>query len=199
MDFNGLNVYLFDLINGLAGKNGILDMSMIFFAQYLVFSVILLLLYLWFRNGGNEDDRKMSVLVFLSMLLSLALAMAISSVYYHPRPFAMGLGTTLIHKAPDSSFPSDHTTVMFASSFPLIFFGRYRKEGSLFFLLAVLVGFSRIFCGIHFPFDITGSFLVALLTGTVLFLFKERLFALFSSPLAWYDSIVGHLFRSQGR
>ncbi len=196
MDFTALNVYLFNLINGLAGKNAFLDMSMIFSAKYLVFSVILLLLYLWFVRGGNDEDRKMSILVFLSMLLSLAAAMAISSVYYHPRPFAMGLGTTLIHKAPDSSFPSDHTTVMFASSFPLIFFRKYWKEGGLFLLLALLVGFSRIFCGVHFPFDIAGSFFVALSVGTLLFLLKARLFPLFSFPISWYDKIVGYILRS---
>ncbi len=193
MDLSSINNYIFNLINGFAGKNNILDMIMLFFAEYLIFSVILLLLYLWFKDG-EEDSKKMSMLVFLSMSLSLILAMCISAIYYHPRPFAIGMGTTLINKSSDSSFPSDHTTVMFASVFPLIFFKKYRKEGLLFLFLAILVGFSRIFCGVHFPLDIVGSFLVSLLIGTILFFLKDNLFSAFSIPLLWYEKIVQSIF-----
>ncbi len=192
-----VNIYLFKQINALAGKNPILDTSMIFSAQYLVFIVLIFLLYLWFRRSGNEEDREMSMFVFLAALLSLLLAMGISAVYYHPRPFVLGLGTTLIRHAPDSSFPSDHDTVMFATSFSLLFFGKYRREGGLFFILALLVGFSRVFCGIHFPFDILGSFVIALIVSGLLFLFRNRLFMFFSRILGFYGPFIKKFVEKQ--
>ena len=192
-----INIYLFKHINALAGKNQLLDTSMIFSAQYLVYLVPLLLFYLWFRNSGNEEDRKISMFVFLSALVSLLFAMGISAVYYHPRPFALGLGTTLIRHAPDSSFPSDHATVMFAGSFSLLFFGKYRREGALFLILALLVGFSRVFCGIHFPLDILGSFIVSLVVSSALFFFRDRLFMFFSRILEFYESLIKKFVEKQ--
>lgn len=187
-----INENWFTAINSFAGKNPVLDAFMIFSAQYLVYIIPIILLYLWFRK--SDDDKKFSLFLFSSVLLSIIVSMLISNFYYHPRPFAIGLGTTLISHAPDSSFPSDHTSAMFGFSLPFLFFKKY-KSGTVFIILASLVGVARIFCGVHFPFDIIGGFFVGLISSYILFFFRERLYSFFSKIVEFYHYFFRRLLK----
>jgi len=61
------------------------------------------------------------------------------------------------------SFPSTHTTLSFAYAFLLSY-----KEPALriwFFILAALIGFSRIYLGHHFPFDVFAGVMLGFAIG----------------------------------
>ena len=167
---NKINIVLFSFINNIAGKNQILDSIMIFVANYFIFVIPVFLIYLWFKKSKKKE----ALFILVSILISLAIAWGITLVYFHPRPFMIGLGKKLIQHAPETSFPSDHTTGMFAVTFSLVFLKEYKK-GAIFLILSLLVGFARIFCGIHFPFDIIGSFFVALVGAGTVFIVREKL------------------------
>jgi undecaprenyl-diphosphatase len=169
-----LNVYLFGLINGTAGKDPVLDGAMIFIAGYLVFVIPVFLIYLWFKGSKTDENKKEALFVLVSVLTSLAIAWGTTLIYFHPRPFMIGLGTELVPHAPETSFPSDHATAMFSVAFSLIFLKEYKK-GVVFFILSLLVGLARIFCGIHFPFDIIGSVFVSLAGAGIVFTAREKL------------------------
>ncbi len=174
MNLYDINVHIFRLINSLAGKNPYLDAFMIFSAQFIILAAPLALLILWFRK-----ERKFTAFVMLDIAISLLVSIIIGHLYYIPRPFVMNLTTPLIHHAPDSSFPSEHTVIMLSLALPFFFFRRYRW-GTILLLLSILVGFARIYCGVHYPFDILGSFLVSLIVTYILSVFREELFSLFS-------------------
>ena len=76
----------------------------------------------------------------------------------------LGLGQNLLAHAPESSFPSDHATVMFTLAVTLML-ASLRKLGVLILLLGTLVGWARIYLGVHFPFDIAGSLLISLISA----------------------------------
>ncbi len=76
----------------------------------------------------------------------------------------LGLGQNFLAHAPESSFPSDHATVMFTLAVALMLTS-LRKLGVLILLLGALVGWARIYLGVHFPFDIAGSLLVSLISA----------------------------------
>ncbi len=162
------NIYLFNLINHFAGENVILDKIMVFIASYFVFTIPLFLIYLWFKKENKKDV----LFIFSSVLASLAIAQLITLIYFHPRPFMLGLGKKLIPHGSETSFPSDHATVMFAVAFSLIFLKK-NKEGMIFLIFSLLVGLARVFCGVHFPFDIIGSFFVALIGTVIIFMLKD--------------------------
>jgi undecaprenyl-diphosphatase len=113
---------------------------------------ILAALWLW----GARDDRETALTVLLSVAIAACLNQVISLAYPHPRPFMIGLGHTFLAHAPESSFPSDHATVLFAFGFTLMQ-SRWFALGALTVLFGAAVGLARVYLGVHFPLDIAGS------------------------------------------
>ncbi|RON08299.1 phosphatase PAP2 family protein [Pseudomonas brassicacearum] len=154
-----LNRSLFMAINASADASAPMRFLAMFLAQWLIFSVPLLLAGLWLR--GTRQQRAAAVTATLSIVFALGCNLLISSLWFHPRPFMLGLGQNFLAHAAESSFPSDHATVMFTLAFALML-AALRKLGLLVLLLGALVGWARVYLGVHFPFDITGSLLVSL-------------------------------------
>lgn len=160
------NVAVFLLINKYAGSHAWMDLLCVILAEGSPYLFILLSVYLWFR--GDSAGRRAGYLAAISTLFSMCLSYIISLFYTHHRPFVEGLGTQLVNHAPDTSFPSDHTTFIFAVFTAILFTvpGKFLK-GAL-FSLALLGGVSRVFTGVHFPFDIVSGMLVGGLSSLIL-------------------------------
>ncbi|RRJ27633.1 undecaprenyl-diphosphatase [Halocatena pleomorpha] len=155
----------------------ILNEVMIFAAENIVYLVPLVLLYLWFTSGserthsslslGSRPGKTKSVFVFVTIVVGLALSYIMGQLYSHPAPYMAGY-ETLVVEAPENSFPSQHTTVMFAFAWPL-FYLQDRWQGSVALVFASLVGVSRVYVGVHYPIDIIGAVGVSLLGFTVVY------------------------------
>lgn len=163
-----LNIHLFMVINRLADKSLMLNDMMIFAAKYLIYIIPFFLLFLWFVNKKWKRNKPALFYIFFSTLISVFVGWAIRSLYFHPRPFAVGLGVQIIPYVKENSFPSGHAAFMFGATFPL-FFLKDRKNGILLFILSFFVGFARVFCGVHFPLDILGSMILSLIVALIVF------------------------------
>lgn len=130
----------------------------IFIANYVIWLAPALLVYLWLTGDGPQ--RELAVRACCAGLLALGINQLIGMAWYHPRPFVIGLGHTFLAHAPDSSFPSDHVTLL--SSLALTFFqGGKRRLGLLALAADLAVAWARVFVGVHFPFDMIGAVFVA--------------------------------------
>jgi undecaprenyl-diphosphatase len=67
--------------------------------------------------------------------------------YAEPKP--------LVHPPHDASFPSGHAATSFAAA-TVLSFARPRWAPA-FYLLALAIGFSRVYVGVHYPLDILGG------------------------------------------
>jgi len=167
---NQLNIQIFNAINQFAGSNVLLDGFMIIIAKYLPFFFILFLLYLWLKKN-KKDIVLFSV---YSAVFGILLNFLITLFYFHPRPFMEHMGNTLINHVAETSFPSDHTTFMLSIAIMLLYFKETRNAGIILFFLGLFGGIARVFCGVHYPFDIFGSIIVAVVSSYILFLFKSK-------------------------
>jgi undecaprenyl-diphosphatase len=186
-----MNVALFNIINGLAGKNPLLDGVAIFIANYLPYIFAIYLIYLWFFRSGSRDTVLFAV---YNALIGLGINFVITLFYFHPRPFMMHIGKLLIAHSPETSFPSDHTTLMFAVSLIFLTFTELRITGLVLFLLSLIGGLARVYAGVHFPFDIIGSFSAALFsTALSRWILKRYLISLSHFVIRCYEDLMKKL------
>ncbi|MFM0220029.1 phosphatase PAP2 family protein [Paraburkholderia caledonica] len=129
-----------------------------FIADDVIYLVPLLLVALWL--AGGEDRRAAAVRVCCAVLVALGINQLIGLGWMHPRPFMIGLGHTFIEHAPDSSFPSDHVTVLASGALTLLLAGE-RRYGLSMLLAGLAVAWARVFVGVHFPLDMAGAVAVA--------------------------------------
>ena len=158
MTLSELNLSLFSWINASPEASNASIHFAIFIANDLLYCMILLFAWFWLR--GNYDTKKQILKAFIFTSIAILISQCISHVYYHPRPFVMEVGRTLIYHAPNGSFPSDHMLIFSSIAFSYLFSAQ-RKLGVFLLVMAWLVAWSRVYLGVHFPLDMLGAFLLA--------------------------------------
>ena len=155
-----LNDQLFLAINAGAHAPAVVVAFAVFIANWLVPLTVLLFVVLWVRK--DEQSRGTLLSATLIMLLGLGINQLIGMMYFHPRPFMIGLGHQYLPHPIDNSFPSDHATFMWSLGFALLMLGGLRGWALALIAGGVAVAWARVYVGVHFPFDMAGSLLVAL-------------------------------------
>lgn len=154
------NIDLFFQIHNLAYKNPLLDLLMIFGAEYLIFIVGFSVIAFFFF--GKSQDKKAAILAFLGLIFAFILVKLIRVFYFEPRPFVTFPINPLVKHEADTAFPSVHTTIISTIALAYTY---YKSKLGLFFLLSLLwIGFARILVGVHYPLDILGGILVGFLS-----------------------------------
>jgi membrane-associated phospholipid phosphatase len=97
------------------------------------------------------------------------------------RPMASGLDATQIHTVPGveihtfNSFPSGHTATAFTLFILTTYLFPNKYALSIGIVYALVCGYSRIYLAQHFPLDLAGGILVALLTIPISIFIREKL------------------------
>ena len=189
MTLSELNLSLFSWINASPEASNTSIHFAIFIANDLLYCMILLFAWFWLR--GNYDTKKQILKAFIFTSIAILISQCISHVYYHPRPFVMEIGRTLIYHAPNGSFPSDHMLIFSSIAFSYLFSAQ-RKLGVFLLVMAWLVAWSRVYLGVHFPLDMLGAFLLAF----ALNFFGLKLWNLYKEKIMeWALTIHFYLFK----
>jgi undecaprenyl-diphosphatase len=153
-------------INAAAGKSAFLDSIMMAVTQVGVPAMVLLVALQWWARDSRYHIRHAALSAGLSFLLGLAINQFILLFVHRVRPYDAGVTHLQIAPSADWSFPSDHATAAFAivAAFAL---QRLPRRALGFLLLALLVGWSRIYVGTHYLTDVLGGALTGVL-GAVL-------------------------------
>ena len=105
-----------------------------------------------------------------SLAVTFGLLLIAAHLYIEARPFETLKAHQLISHATGQSFPSDHTTVATALALALLAFTRFKVVGWLFLLFAFVIGYARIFVGVHYPLDIVGGIVTAAVGTTIVYI-----------------------------
>ena len=129
---------------------------------YVVLPVLAVIVFLFYRRGW----RLSAVLLAVSTGGSIVLTTVLKGVFQRARPELFDSG----YQASFYSFPSGHATVAVGFYGMLTVILAYRLRGFARWAVAVsgvlvviLIGFSRLYLGVHYPTDILAGYLSALL------------------------------------
>jgi undecaprenyl-diphosphatase len=172
LNIEELNLTWFQSINASANAPELVVNSAKFFAEYVLYALPLFFIFLWFF--GTKAQKEIVLKSLLVIFISLCIGQLIIMFFPHPRPFMMGVGRTLIVHAPNASFPSHHM-IFFSAVFISHFLAKNYKISLIFFILTLLVAWSRIYLGVHFPFDMIGAFCIVMCVALLLELFWKRI------------------------
>lgn len=164
MPLETVNLALFSLINATPHASSLSIHIATFIAQDLLYILALLLAFLWCQGNKAMKERALKAVVITA--IGLSISFFISTLCYHPRPFAMPIGQNYLAHAANGSFPSDHMLIFSTVAFSYLFSGR-KITGIILLCLAWCVAWSRVYLGVHFPFDMIGAFIFAFLLNWV--------------------------------
>lgn len=112
----------------------------------------------------RPSTRRCGVSMLLSMGLGAVLGNAVlKNLIARPRPFITYPDLIPLVQIGGYSCPSGHTLASFTASTAIFCF--YRKAGIAALLPATLIGFTRLYVGVHYPTDVLFGALLGLLLG----------------------------------
>ncbi|MED1594201.1 MULTISPECIES: undecaprenyl-diphosphatase [Bacillus] len=157
MSFSQLNIDAFRAINDLGKQYSFLNSPMIFLAEYMVYFLGLIIIAYWFTR--SRKNRMMIIQAMVAFVTAEIIGKLAGKFHLNYQPFAVLPDVNkLVDHAVDNSFPSDHTILFFSICFS--FWLVRKKTGWLWLVLALCVAISRIWVGVHYPFDVvTGALL----------------------------------------
>ncbi|MEI0445891.1 phosphatase PAP2 family protein [Brachyspira intermedia] len=116
------------------------------------------------------------------IFICIFLFLYIKSFFSRTRPYKKHEKIPIMYPPDKHSFPSGHTMVAFSVSFSMGSYSLY--SALLFYPIASLIAFSRVYVGLHYPFDVVFGIIFGTIIG---FLANVIFFYITGLP------IIGHL------
>ena len=141
------------------------------------FAIVICLIYLLLRRWSRAFQ------LIAAFLVSALVAQILKNLFSMPRPkqyFPAGQYSYFIDGVTHigfASFPSGHSTSVFALATLLAIFDSNKRGNVIYLLVAVAVGYSRIYLGQHFLGDVLVGSVIGVLTAVLIhwFFLTKRL------------------------
>lgn len=195
MSFSQFNIDIFQAINDLGKQYSFLNSTMVFLAEYMVYILALIILAYWFT--GARKSRVMVIQAMIAFVIAEVTGKIAGKFHLNYQPFAaLPDVNKLIDHTVDNSFPSDHTILFFSICFS--FWLVRKKTGWLWLILAFCVAISRIWVGVHYPFDVAVGALIGCISAVFSYWLVPKL-SFIRQLLTQYERVEKHVLPSKNK
>ncbi|MFI0356327.1 phosphatase PAP2 family protein [Actinomadura sp. 9N407] len=132
----------------------------------------------WRARGAQARAMSLALLAPVAVVAAYLVSEVAKTFLEEERPCRAVAGAMNIAACPspgDWSFPSNHATIAAASAAVIVV--AWRAMAPLVLPLAVLMAFSRVFVGVHYPHDVAAGFVIGVVVAPLVVLLAARLVA----------------------
>lgn len=150
---------IFHFINNLIA-NPILNWIMPIVTNENNIAIPLILFWLWLLFFQGKRGKIAAILLLLTLILTDVIAAQIIKPWFariRPSHAMLDNINLLMSKGGKYSFVSNHAANTMAAATIIGYF--YKKWKSVVIIISIIVGFSRVYVGVHYPFDVLGGWL----------------------------------------
>jgi undecaprenyl-diphosphatase len=169
---------LFLFLNGI--HCSFMDAVMWQISQNKFIGLPLYILIIWYIIKERKWKAAIVTILFLALMIVISdqLSGIIKNAVLRFRPSHNPEFSNIIHilrdyKGGNYGFVSSHAANSFATALFVTLFFKKRWVGITIFLWAIILSYSRIYLGVHYPFDILGGAIVGIFSGLLVF-YAER-------------------------
>ncbi|QIW19407.1 undecaprenyl-diphosphatase [Bacillus thuringiensis] len=193
MSFSQLNIDAFRAINDLGKQYPSLNSTMVFLAEYMVYFLGLIIIAYWFTQ--SRQNKMVIIQAMIAFITAEIIGKLAGKLHLNYQPFAVLPNVNkLIDHAVDNSFPSDHTILFFSICFS--FWLVHKKARWLWLILAFCVAISRIWVGVHYPFDVLTGALIGIISALFSYWLTPQI-TFIKQLLNLYEKIEQHVLPSK--